>query len=945
MRVDIKIMTGAWLMTMALTTAGFGDEAGEAATVLKTAGFNQGLCLHLGAGRAESAGLTAALAENSDMVVHGLALDEASLERARKEIVARKMFGRAMAERIESKSLPYTVDQANVVVVEDLAALTALGISKDDILRIVAPGGVLLIREQKQWTRTVKPRPAEMDEWTHVTHGPDGNLVSTDKLVAFPVGLRWIGGLPYSAAWPGNSPGLPERAEGNGWASCRGWVIAGGRVFTLGSNERENLGVKPMPNQYLSAFDAWNGLPLWKIACGVFEPGYYLDPGSVAALATDGRRVYAGMKGKAVAVDAASGKVLTEYPTQFDPARLLLLDGVLVVTSWQAKTDAREGKGNMVVLWGPKDSIGNIQAFQADSGKLLWKKEFPASRLLAADGVVYVVTGLNPGPRAVVAFDLKNGQEKWRATNSELGMGTAIGLNVAGPGYVIVGGAQVLAAGDGKKLWAPRFGPGGAFVIDGFLNGNVDPLTGAAVKGRPNVMRPAQWGNVCQPATIFGLGYRYVTSETRGGSCWDWEKDRRVPTCGTRGACVQGLTPANGMLYTGPNRCGCVRGQLRGFVAMGSCGPELADPDFEKPRPVEKGPAFGAAGAETKKDDWPVYFHDAERSAVAEGKLPDAMGIAWKAQVLQSPTNGSSVEAWKSRLESGLSAPVVAGDRVYVSASDEGLVLALDAAQGNVVWSVLLGSRVDASPTICKGLCLIGCADGWVYALSAKDGKVVWRTRVAPGERKLVAWGHVESAWPVVGPLIVHDGLLFAIAGRNTASDGGTALVAMDPSTGQTVWAKRIANIGRATEALAVRNGEIDWEGVGFNPKTGEMNKAQAQPAKSKPSKLSVARGKIQPPGEVDAAALCDNALVLAGRVVDRKAGTQKGFLAIRPAGDGKASVDIALDSLPAGNRSIPSGRWTQSDGGGLAVAGGRVFLSLQDGTVICCGSREGVGK
>ncbi|MBA4386812.1 MAG: hypothetical protein C0404_02455 [Verrucomicrobia bacterium] len=941
-----KILTATLitvLIPFGLVSPCSGGETGEAAVILKTAGFNQGLCLHLGAGRTESAGLTAALAENSDMVVHGLALDEASLERARKEIVARKMFGRAMAEKIESKSLPYTVDQSNVAVVEDLAALTALGISKDDILRVIAPGGVLLIREQNQWTKMVKPRPAEMDEWTHVTHGPDGNLVSTDKLVSFPVGLRWIGGLPYSAAWPRNAPGLPERTEGNGWASCRGWVIAGGRVFTLGSNERENLGVTPVPHQYLSAFDAWNGLPLWKIACDVFDPGYYLNPGSTAALATDGRRVYAGMKGRAVAVDAASGKILTEYPTQFDPARILLLDGVLVVTSWQEKTDAKEGKGQMVVLWGPKDNVGNIQAFNADSGKLLWKKEFPASRLLAADGVVYVITGLNPGPRDVVAFDLKSGQEKWRATNAELGLGTAIGLNVAGPGYVIVGGAQVLAAGDGKKLWAPRFGPGGAFVVDGFLNGNVDPLTGVAVKGRPNVLRPANYDNVCQPSTL--IAGRYLTSSTRNGSCSDMETQRRVGTCGTRGACVEGLTPANGMLYTGPNRCGCVKGQLRGFVAMGSCGAELTDPDFEKPRPVEKGAAFGAAGAETKKDDWPVYFHDTERSAVAEGKLPEVPGMVWKAQVLQSPTNGSSVEAWKSRLESGLSAPVVAGDRVYVSANDEGRVLALDSGSGNLVWSVLLGSRLDAPPTIHKGLCLIGCADGWVYAFSAKDGKLAWRTRVAPGERKLVAWGHVESAWPVVGSVIVHDGLAYANAGRNTASDGGTALVAMDPGTGQTVWAKRIANIGHATEALALRTGGIGWEGVGFNPKTGEMNKAPAQPAKSEPSKLSVARGKVQPPGEVDTAALCDNALVLAGRVVDRKAGTQKGFLAIRPAGEGRISADIALDSLPAGNRSIPSGRWTQSDGGGLAVAGGSVFLSLQDGTVICCGSKVGSAK
>jgi outer membrane protein assembly factor BamB len=935
----------ASLMSVGLVSSSFGGEAGESATILKAAGVNQGLCLHLGAGRPESSGLTAALAESSDMLVHGLAMDDAALERARKAIVERKVFGRAMVERIESKSLPYTVDQASLAVVEDLAALTAQGISREDILRVVAPDGVLCVREGNRWTRTVKPRPVEMDEWTHVTHGPDGNLVSTDRLVSFPVGLRWIGGLPFSAAWPRNSPGLPERTEGNGWASCRGWVVAGGRVFTLGSNERDNLGVRPMPHQYLSAFDAWNGLPLWKVACEVFDPGYYLDAGSTAALATDGRRVYAGAKARAIAVDAASGKIVTEFPTQFDPARLLLLDGVLVVTSWKEKTDAKEGKGNMVVLWGPKESVGNIHAFGAESGKLLWAKDFPASRMIAADGAVYVIIGNHPGPRDIIAIDLQSGQEKWRIPHTELGTETRLTLHVAGPGYVIAGpsrgGSCVLSAKDGKKLWEPKFGPGGAFIVDGLLNGNVDPLTGAAVKGRPNVMRPAQWGNVCQPSTIFGLRYRYVTSGTRGASCWDWETNRRVATCGTRGACVQGLTPANGMLYTGPNRCGCLGGgQLRGFVAMGPCGTELAEAEFEKPRPVEKGPAFGLAGDETKNDDWPTYLHDAERSAVAEGQLPEALTIAWKVQVAQPAAKGSSAEAWRSRLQSDLSAPVAAGDRVYVAASDEGRVLALDAVKGATVWSVLLGSRLDASPTVYKGLCLIGCADGWVYALSAKDGTLVWRTRVAPGERKLVAWGHVESAWPVFGPVIVHDGLAYANAGRNASSDGGSALVAIDPATGQTVWAKRMANATHGIDALVVRNGELGWQGGGgvVNPKTGQMSKTPAQPTSGLASKLSAARGKITPPGEVDAAAMCDNAIILAGRAVDRKAGTQRGFLAMRPVGNGKASADIALDAIPAGFRSVPAGRWMQSDGGGLAVAGGKVFLSLHDGSVICLG-------
>ena len=137
------------------------DDATLAKEVLQTAGVSGGLCIHLGCGRTESPGLTAALAENSAMAVHGLALDDAALARARKEIEARGMAGRATVEKVELKPLPYLPDLATLAVVEDLGALQ--GVTKEDILRVVAPYGVLCVKEGGKWTKTVKPRPKEMD--------------------------------------------------------------------------------------------------------------------------------------------------------------------------------------------------------------------------------------------------------------------------------------------------------------------------------------------------------------------------------------------------------------------------------------------------------------------------------------------------------------------------------------------------------------------------------------------------------------------------------------------------------------------------------------------------------------------------------------------------------------------------------------------------------------
>ena len=83
--------------------------------------------------------------------------------------------------KVRTNALPYRRDLSSLVVVEDPAALAKQGIGRDEILRVTAPGGILCSREGGKWTKSVKPRPKEMDEWTHPAHGPDGNMVSTDR--------------------------------------------------------------------------------------------------------------------------------------------------------------------------------------------------------------------------------------------------------------------------------------------------------------------------------------------------------------------------------------------------------------------------------------------------------------------------------------------------------------------------------------------------------------------------------------------------------------------------------------------------------------------------------------------------------------------------------------------------------------------------------------------
>jgi len=94
--------------------------------------------------------------------------------------------------------LPFLPDLANLIIVEDTGALSARGLKREDIFRVLAPGGVLCEHDGAAWKTTVKPRPKEMDEWTHPLHGPDGNLVSTDRVLGLPLGFRWLDGMPVS---------------------------------------------------------------------------------------------------------------------------------------------------------------------------------------------------------------------------------------------------------------------------------------------------------------------------------------------------------------------------------------------------------------------------------------------------------------------------------------------------------------------------------------------------------------------------------------------------------------------------------------------------------------------------------------------------------------------------------------------------------------------------
>ena len=60
----------------------------------------------------------------------------------------------------------------------------------DEVMRVLAPEGVACLKKGSQWSKIIKPRPAQIDEWTHFLHGPDNNAVARDTEIDFPEHLQ-----------------------------------------------------------------------------------------------------------------------------------------------------------------------------------------------------------------------------------------------------------------------------------------------------------------------------------------------------------------------------------------------------------------------------------------------------------------------------------------------------------------------------------------------------------------------------------------------------------------------------------------------------------------------------------------------------------------------------------------------------------------------------------
>ena len=813
--------------------------AAETSLLPTLAGVRPGFCIDMG-------GSNAAMLASAGWIVQGLAFDAEGLKRARAAVDSANLVGAAQLSRLVHGPLPYVEGLADLVLVENSAALTAQGIDETECLRVLADGGLLLTWRNGAWKSMTRPARAPTTKWTHPAGGPDGNRYAPDAPVG-PFALSWQAGTPQNLIH---------------WATTRGYVAAQGRVFMMTMNDPSNLkaAAGPSRQQWLMARRGSNGLLLWKIPLGGTDPNSDLAILNTYPLATDGARVYVPLKDKGLAVvNATTGTIERTLATTFPSAKLVQANGVVVSAGWESSTNCTmwdEPPTNRMDswrIWGirtPGTDKGVVEAFDPITGSRLWQENLPAQNILATgDFVVGVGQGAPPVTSQIVfARAARSGKELWRRTFTADTNGGDLILVGVDPERVYLGrhtpGTQTqavrcrallaLSTSNGRTLWeSPTAGSPVILVVkQEVLYGGerLDAKTGA-ILGKNGI---GVYQTMCTPPFLLGqMGGtgRAVTwhmiSQSNGPT------PQNVSLNGIRTSCIDGLAVADQHIYIAQNLCRCAPGDAPGFLALGSQA-QPKEADYHISRPVEHGAVSAPAVAPAlTPEDWPTFRHDNERTSASSGRAPLSLHPLWTTN-LARPLKHPSREAALEGCLPLISAPVAVGETVWVSACEAGEVIAINLNNGATRWRTALGARLDSPPAIDGGLCLVGSRDGRATALTAATGELVWSARIAPADRSIFSFGQVESAWPVTGSPLIRDGVAWCLAGRSTEIDGGAALVTLDARTGNTRWATTFSNTifqnGRRTDILSTRDQGVGFQTFTFSPADGSWLNPSTKP-------------------------------------------------------------------------------------------------------------------
>lgn len=804
----MKVVSGSWLprLTWIAASSAIGaglfpalflmtpvcaaDAVADAAEILSKSGISGGFVVHLGT---TDGAQTAAFRSGENIQVHGLTTDAATLTRVRDQIREATVYGDVSADQFNGFELPYVDNLVNLLVAESLGGVPAV-----EAMRVLVPNGVLMAKDgQGEWTEIVKPRPNDIDEWSHYLHDASGNAVAHDEQVAPPRHLQWVG----SPRWSRHHDRM---------ASMSALVSTNGRMFYI-MDEGSRVSIQLPSHWKLIARDAFNGTVLWKRDMVNWQSHLWpLKSGPTQLsrrLVSNADTVFATLSFDAplTALDAATGKTVRTFEGTDGTEEIINTNGrvFLVVRKGVAEladyapvnpTVGDQGLVGKEFFWNEEPRV--VMAFDEKTGAPLWAKQTRISPLtLAADAErVYFHDG-----ESLVAIDQNSGDVAWRTQPVSRRKQFTFNFGprlVLYEGVVLYGGGDgrmvSVSATDGKELWTadhPNSGyqsPQDLMVVNGLVwcapttsgkdtgvyTGR-DPMTGEVKKEFAPDVDTYWFHHRCYIAKATD---NFLIPSRTGVEFVDYENEHWDINHWVRGGCLYGIMPCNGLTYTPPHNCACYpEAKLYGFNALAPMAPTRPIPaDVPEAGRLVKGSAFGsplvAADGSPGSDDWPTFRHDQSRSGTSKQPI--------EAQV--NPT-------WTASLGGRLTSPVIAAGRVYVAQIDTHTLYALNEKSGETSWTFTSGARIDSPPTVHHGRVVFGGADGWVYCLQASDGQLVWRYRAAPLDRRTMAYEQLESLWPVHGSVLVRDDVVYCVAGRSNFLDGGLRLLRLKLDSGEKI--------------------------------------------------------------------------------------------------------------------------------------------------------------
>ncbi|MGE0775273.1 MAG: pyrroloquinoline quinone-dependent dehydrogenase, partial [Sphingomonadaceae bacterium] len=179
-------------------------------------------------------------------------------------------------------------------------------------------------------------------------------------------------------------------------------------------------------------------------------------------------------------------------------------------------------------------------------------------------------------------------------------------------------------------------------------------------------------------------------------------------------------------------------------------------------------------------------LHPDDGDWLAWRRTPDALGYSPLKQIDVSNA-GNLAMTWSLSLAPGTNGmvPLVRNGVMFLHAS--GLVQALDATSGDMLWSYSRPAKSSrTAATQPRGLALYGdtlyvpTIDGHLIALDARTGALRWDHEIVKPKQRLIL---------TATPLAVRGKIIQGVSGCQDATNGGGCfIVALDAATGEEAW-------------------------------------------------------------------------------------------------------------------------------------------------------------